>query len=362
LLRLFDLLRTDAKASREKRELLGLWERLVRLSGQAQAKREAFVSRVVDRFSFPDAAIRAAAVELLHKLLFFEGYFIAPEVNLNRPMAISEVWDARTLVLRQLKVFEDPQTQRQITEAFALILGNILHGVPGLAADAGETPSLAVPLAALLPDPALSVEAMFGIVLGTPENEKLFPRLYAALERNILSVSGINPDRPGSKEPLRPTQAKDKGSTELVEEYLAGTPLVGFFQTPLPFAIPLSARFEHMHVLGGSGHGKTQLLQSLILRDLEKLQHAKGSLVVIDSQGDLIRTILGLAELSPAHPGGLAERLVLIDPKRYRAPALPQPVRLRAEAPRALRHSGAGEARQRGDRPLRVPVWRPAWR
>jgi ABC-type transporter Mla maintaining outer membrane lipid asymmetry ATPase subunit MlaF len=37
-----------------------------------------------------------------------------------------------------------------------------------------------------------------------------------------------------------------------------------------------------MHVVGGSGHGKTQLLQSLILRDLKKLSDGKGSLVVID--------------------------------------------------------------------------------
>ena len=97
---------------------------------------------------------------------------------------------------------------------------------------------------------------MFGIVLGSPENERLFPKLYATLEQNILSISGINPDRPGSKEPLRPTQAKDKGTGQLVTEYLAGTPLIPFFQTPLPFAIPLSARFEHMHVLGGRDTGK----------------------------------------------------------------------------------------------------------
>jgi hypothetical protein len=64
-----------------------------------------------------------------------------------------------------------------------------------------------------------------------------------------------------------------------------------------------------MHVLGGSGHGKTQLLQSLILRDLAKLSEGKGSLVVIDSQGDLIRTMLGLAGVS-----ALSDRLVLIDP------------------------------------------------
>jgi hypothetical protein len=320
LLRLFDLLRTDAKASREKRELFALWDRLVRLSGQAQAKREVLISRVLNRFSFPDPAIEKAAGQLLEQLLSFEGHFAVPDVNLNRPMAVFEVWELRSRVVRQLAVLENGETQQRIADAFDLILQNILHGVSALPAGEGERASCAVPLSALVPDPALSVEAMFGIIVGNPENEKLFPRLYAALERNILSVSGINPERPSSKEPLRPTQAKDKAGSELVEEYLAGTPLIDFFQTPLPFAIPLSTRFEHMHVLGGSGHGKTQLLQSLILRDLEALQAAKGSLVVIDSQGDLIRSILGLSELSPTRPGGLAERLVLIDPNDVEHP------------------------------------------
>jgi hypothetical protein len=87
LLRLFDLLRTDAKASREKRELVALWDRLVRLSGEAQAKRETLIRRVLGRLSFPDPAIEKVAAELLEQLLLFEGHFSVPDVNLSRPMA-----------------------------------------------------------------------------------------------------------------------------------------------------------------------------------------------------------------------------------------------------------------------------------
>ena len=79
-------------------------------------------------------------------------------------------------------------------------------------------------------------------------------------------------------------------------------------------------RFDHTHIVGGSGHGKTQLLQTLVLRDLDQLQQGCGSLIVIDSQGDMIRTITHLAVFSPRVAGSLADRLVLIDPNDIEHP------------------------------------------
>jgi hypothetical protein len=73
--------------------------------------------------------------------------------------------------------------------------------------------------------------------------------------------------------------------------------------------MPFSSRFEHTHIVAGSGHGKTQLLQQMILKDLHKLGEGQGSVVVIDSQGDLLRNILSLASMTR-----LSDRLVLIDP------------------------------------------------
>ena len=55
-----------------------------------------------------------------------------------------------------------------------------------------------------------------------------------------------------------PSQVKEKYRSALIHAYLAGTPFAEFFNTPMPFSIPLDYRFEHMHVVGGSGHGKTQ--------------------------------------------------------------------------------------------------------
>jgi hypothetical protein len=79
-------------------------------------------------------------------------------------------------------------------------------------------------------------------------------------------------------------------------------------------SLPLAVRFEHTHIVAGSGHGKTQLLQHLIAtHDLAEVADGECSLIVIDSQGDLIRNILRLAEFSPSHHA-LSERLIYIDP------------------------------------------------
>jgi len=100
----------------------------------------------------------------------------------------------------------------------------------------------------------------------------------------------------------------------LVSEYLGGTPLDELLLTPVPFEVPFHIRFEHTHIVGGTGHGKTQLLQQMIYGDLLKAVEGQGSVVVIDSQGDLIRTISHLSLFDPNRPGSLADKLVLIDP------------------------------------------------
>jgi hypothetical protein len=58
-------------------------------------------------------------------------------------------------------------------------------------------------------------------------------------------------------------------------------------------------RFEHTLITCGSGWGKTQLLQKQILEELPAVLAGERSVVVIDSQGDMIQKILHLAELTP---------------------------------------------------------------
>ncbi|SLN74271.1 hypothetical protein ROG8370_03661 [Roseovarius gaetbuli] len=63
-----------------------------------------------------------------------------------------------------------------------------------------------------------------------------------------------------------------------------------------------------MHIVAGSGHGKTQTLQYLIAKDLPAVAAGDKSVVVIDSQGDLIGNILRAKALEP-------DQIVLINPE-----------------------------------------------
>src|SRR5512132_3985065 len=78
---------------------------------------------------------------------------------------------------------------------------------------------------------------------------------------------------------------------------------------PRPFTLPPAARFEHTHIVAGSGHGKTPLLQKMMLDDFSSVLEGTGSVVVIDSQGDMIRNIVHLSIMND-----LSDRLVVIDP------------------------------------------------
>jgi hypothetical protein len=154
------------------------------------------------------------------------------------------------------------------------------------------------------------------------QNAHLFGPLRARFEDNLFLVSGIPRERgrDATNKIVLPTKNKNTSPEYLIQAYLQGTPFLPFFYSPLPFAIPFPARFEHMHVVGGTGHGKTQLLQFLINHDLVRAMEDDRSVVVIDSQGDLIQVISRLAYFNPAAAGSLADRFVLVDPNDVEHP------------------------------------------
>lgn len=124
-----------------------------------------------------------------------------------------------------------------------------------------------------------------------------FKGLRERLNANLERTHRTNPIFP-----------RDHKGEDVVETYLQGTRLKALFDLRTPFAIPEARRFEHMHIVAGSGHGKTQTLQYFIGMDLPHVARGDRSVIVIDSQGDMIRTILGAKLLPP-------ERIVLIDPE-----------------------------------------------
>ena len=94
--------------------------------------------------------------------------------------------------------------------------------------------------------------------------------------------------------------------------YLRGTPLSNIFLMPVPWGFSEALRPEHGVIVAGSGGGKTQFLESLILDDLE-LDDPPG-IILIDSKGEMIERIAHLDVFHPDH-GRLRDRLIIIDHK-----------------------------------------------
>jgi len=147
----------------------------------------------------------------------------------------------------------------------------------------------------------------------------LFETIRETFDGNLFRASGLSIERRYDRDPklILPTDNKLTEPSALVDAYLQGTPFHRFFYEKMPFTIPFPARFEHTHIVGGTGHGKTQLMQFLIHHDLVRSREDGRSVVVIDSQGDLIRTISHLGLWSEPE---FRDRFVLVDPNDVEHP------------------------------------------
>jgi len=95
--------------------------------------------------------------------------------------------------------------------------------------------------------------------------------------------------------PTSSVVGKDAVSHELWRDFLSYR---------LAFTIPTKARFEHTHIIGATGSGKTQLIQRMIAEDLE----TDASVIVMAPKGAMIPTLSKLRKID-------SERLIIIRPE-----------------------------------------------
>jgi len=174
-----------------------------------------------------------------------------------------------------------------------------------------------IPFIYVLPEPKKLLDSFYGILWTQSYIDNgLFVEVSTRMHMNICAVSGIaDPYEP--KKPFKLPSGNDAPLDEIVEAYFKGTPLYDFLLTPVPLRLTYEDRFSHMHVVGGSGAGKTQLLQHLILHDLQS--DDPPALVIIDSQTDLINKLSRLALFDP-DTGPLSDRLIYITPRDIKHP------------------------------------------
>jgi hypothetical protein len=183
---------------------------------------------------------------------------------------------------------------------------------------AADDAPFTVPLGSLLERPAEAIESL---ILSFYDDDvfryDVFHDLRERLATNMLIASGFPPETNALEvmdRLIMPMRHKSKVGVELARLYLRGTPFEDLFELPIPFRVPESLRFEHCHVIGGTGHGKTQLLQRMIHADLVAAKCDGRSVIVVDSQGDLIQKLVRLDLFDPGQPDSLAERLIVINP------------------------------------------------
>lgn len=128
-----------------------------------------------------------------------------------------------------------------------------------------------VPLLTYLEDPAEAISGTIGRlywddVRATP----LFRKLRDQLTENLEAAS----ERHRTKT-IQEIAKNSPSPQEFIAAIAHDTPFLDFYSATLPFAIPRASRFEHLHLLAGSGHGKTQCLQLFILEDLARAEKEK---------------------------------------------------------------------------------------
>jgi hypothetical protein len=207
---------------------------------------------------------------------------------------------------KRLKVASTEPLERFAQKTFEALY-SIIFSAPK---PSGPGVSFEVTLRSAINDPAQLVQSVILPFLAPrPADYPLFEDLRLQLERNLCAASGVGHADMARNASKLVFPDRYKG-VDPVHTYLRETPLEDIFDAGLDFVVPDASRFEHMHVVAGTGHGKTQTLQHFILHDLQ----SDAGLVIIDSQGEMLRKIAQLRTdkeviyLDPtdlAHPPGL---------------------------------------------------------
>jgi len=256
---------------------------------------------------FPEG-LKYEFFSVLHQLAVAEEQiWELPEPDFGR-MSLQAFVEYRNLLYAKEHFFANKEA---ILDLLQEALDNVIGGIAALLPSMEAPTPFTVPLVYALPDPPDTIHRIFCTFAQDEYRDAgLFRDIARQLYINICIASGRGPER-DERKPFRIATESTLPLNELVETYLARTPFYDLFMTPVPLKLTHEERFHHMHVVGGSGAGKTTLIETLVLHDLQS--DNPPSLVIIDPHSDLIRKLTH-ADL------GLGDRLVVIDPRDIHYP------------------------------------------
>lgn len=300
---------------RDERELSALYaEVLERHRRSPYAEPEADV-RVASRIyeyldAVPDILREPFAGTLLELVRLETTLFVFPEVKWGlAQLSLKEQVDLqRFLIAKRHFLTNHERVVDLLQRGLLTIFTHIFDDVAELV----EPSPFSIPYILTHPAPKELLDSLYSVLWSQPFIDNgIFVELSQRMYANLCAVSKINdPHKP--KRPFKMPTENDLPVVELVHLYLKGTPFVDLLLMPVPLRLTHEDRFSHMHVLGGSGAGKTQLLQRLILHDL--LSDDPPALIVVDSQTDLISKLVHLDLFAP-EGGALHDRLIYLTPR-----------------------------------------------
>jgi hypothetical protein len=239
--------------------------------------------------------------------------FSFPEIDLKAGvLSLKEHVDLRRFLrAKQHFLANDDRVAELLIATLTGLFSGLVSTLPNLPETTDRAP-LTVPLVCLLRNPGDLIARMMATICQREGAEAgLFATLQQRLYRNVCLASGVSPEDEKPRKPLIEADNSDLGPMELVETYLKDTPFLDLLLYPVPFTIPEKTRFEHQWIVAPPGAGKSTLLQYLILRDLELVAANQASIVVMESNRDLIKAIEDLKVFAPGEP--LDGKLVTID-------------------------------------------------
>jgi hypothetical protein len=224
--------------------------------------------------------------------------------------------DFRDEVIRTLTLLKNPKaTEKEFYVKVHLLADELFKRLPTPSIDSYTFSSS--PIIEIMRSPHEYISGIIKIVLGDfSEAVPLLVPLRDKIFENLLAVSQITAEQAENTKLI--VHPSEKSSVEELLRYVSGTGFHDILKTEMEFKVPSSIRFEHTHIVGGTGHGKTQAIQNFLTADIAAMLEKNMSIIVIDSQGDLIDNVSRLAIFGPR--GKLHDKLVLIDPKDIEYP------------------------------------------
>ena len=265
-----------------RREAQDLFREAYALSRDLPTRNE-FANSVLAHINLP-RALHDAFFDALRNLY-------ADNMMLNVPAIPSDMESLDGIRWRDRMRQEIPRmnsaTFVKMRRACLTAMEGAVAGLPKIAGD-GEIVS---------PTSSLLNSGQFVESLIKPLDAELFPVLTDRYLDNVYRLSGI-PRAKYAKPPklVEPRQFDDASG------FLDGTPFAGILATPVGTEIPQAVRTSHHWMVAGTGAGKTNALQYFIAKDLERAIRGECSIVVLDSQHQLIDRLSNLKLFAPGQP------------------------------------------------------------